>query len=382
MSAPPSRDAASLTVLADRCVQCGLCLPHCPTYRLDASEAESPRGRIAYVRAVATGLLPATSAGDRHLDHCLGCLRCEQACPAGVEYGDLLRLARTEQAKRHPLPIGRRLRLGLLARSRLLAGLLHIYRLTQPWLPEAWRRLPRPPGPTPLRQVSSKPQDDSAQNVAIFVGCIANTYETAVRVALQRCLQQAGVRLTPVVDQACCGTAATHAGDIALAKRLAETNRRAFAGHSTLLCLASGCRDLLRASLAGTTDVVDAIAFLHGLGDRLQFRPAEGRRVALHLPCTQRSDPTSMAALRALLARVPGLDLIELPDTGCCGAAGLHMLEEPQRATRLRQPLLAAFDGSGATELLSTNIGCRLHLGNGTTMTVRHPVELLAEFLA
>ena len=382
MPAPPSRDAASLPALADRCVQCGLCLPHCPTYRLDASEAESPRGRIAYVSAVATGLMPATPGGDRHLDHCLGCLRCEQACPAGVEYGDLLTLARAEQAKRRPLSIGRRLRLGLLARPRLLAGLLHIYRLTYPWLPASGRNLPRPPGPTARRDVSSKPRDDSAQEVAIFIGCVADTYETAVRAALQRCLQHAGIRLTPVVDQTCCGTAAAHAGATALAERLAETNRRAFAGHSTLLCLASGCRDVLRASLAGTSEVVDAFAFLHALGDRLRFRSAEGRRVALHLPCTQRGDPASTAALRALLARIPGLDLIELPDTGCCGAAGLHMLDEPDRAARLRQSLLAALADSGATELLSANIGCRLHLGNGTTMAIRHPVELIAEFLA
>lgn len=382
MPAPPSRDAASLPALADRCVQCGLCLPHCPTYRLDASEAESPRGRIAYVRAVATGLMPATSAGDRHLDHCLGCLRCEEACPAGVEYGDLLRLARAEQVKRRPLPIGRRLRLGLLARPRLLAGLLRIYRLAYPWLPASGRNLPRPPGQLRLLQGSSTFRDDRVREVAIFVGCVADAYEIPVRSALQRCLQHAGVRLTPVADQTCCGTAAAHAGDTAMAESLAETNRRAFASHPTLLCLASGCRDVLRTSLAGTSEVVDAFAFLHGLGERLRFRSGEARRVALHLPCSQRGDPASTAALRALLARVPGLDVIELPDTGCCGAAGLHMLDEPDRAARLRQPLLATLADSGATELLSANIGCRLHLGNGTRMAIRHPVELLAEYLA
>ena len=84
MAAPEARSSASLLALADRCVQCGLCLPHCPTYHLDATEAESPRGRIAYMKALAGGQLAPTEAGDLHLDHCLGCRRCESVCPAGV----------------------------------------------------------------------------------------------------------------------------------------------------------------------------------------------------------------------------------------------------------------------------------------------------------
>ena len=74
--------------------------------------------------------------------------------------------------------------------------------------------------------------------------------------------------------------------------------------------------------------------------------------------------------------------MVELPDTGCCGAAGLHQLAEPARAATFRQPLLDAFAASGATRLLSANVGCRLHLAGGTRLPVIHPIDFLAEHLA
>jgi glycolate oxidase iron-sulfur subunit len=109
--APAPRAAASggLAALADRCVQCGLCLPHCPTYRLDRSEAESPRGRIAWMKAVAEARIEPGPTGDLHLDHCLGCRRCEAVCPAGVAYGELLTGSRAAQAQRRRRPWRERL---------------------------------------------------------------------------------------------------------------------------------------------------------------------------------------------------------------------------------------------------------------------------------
>ncbi|GAB2489855.1 glycolate oxidase subunit GlcF [Arenimonas alkanexedens] len=356
--------------LADRCVQCGLCLPHCPTYGLDQSEAESPRGRIAYMRATLSGSLAPTAAGDTHLDHCLGCRRCERACPAGVEYGALLLGARALQTQRQPPPLRQRLAGWLLARPPLLGRLLDVYRIAGPWLPGPLRpALPAPARPQALPAASGRP------SVALFAGCIADRHESGSRAALARLLGAAGLDAVLPTGQGCCGAAAAHAGDAATATRLGEANRLAFQGHEQVLCLASGCLDSLLHSLDGR-QVEDALTALDRLGERLTFRPAAGR-VALHLPCTQRSGD----ALRRLLARVPGLDLVTLPDSGCCGAAGLHQVAFPARAAALRSPVHAALAASGATLLLSANIGCRLHLAQGLTIPVRHPLDFLAEHL-
>ena len=374
MAAPEARSSASLLALADQCVQCGLCLPHCPTYRLDATETESPRGRIAYMKALASGQLSPTEAGDLHLDHCLGCRRCESVCPASVQYGSLLAGSRASQFARVAPHKSGKLRLWLLASPRLLNALLKLYRALYPLLPAALRPIPRPPAASP---VTGKP----AASTALFVGCIAQPFEAPARAALVRLLAASGISVAIPDWQGCCGTAAVHAGNDRQARRLAAQNRDAFAGHSAVLSLASGCQETLQHSLENVAPVDDALAFVERHCASLRFRSARGRRVALHLPCTQRSVTRTDAALRRLLARVPDLELIELPDTGCCGAAGLHMLQEPQRAAALRAPLLQSLANSYAEELLSANIGCRLHLGNASDLRIRHPIEFLADLL-
>ena len=81
---------AALATEADRCVACGLCLPHCPSYRVARVEAESPRGRISLMRGLALGQLQPDAGLRAHLDHCLGCLNCQTVCPAQVDYDQLI----------------------------------------------------------------------------------------------------------------------------------------------------------------------------------------------------------------------------------------------------------------------------------------------------
>ena len=360
--------ATSLVALADQCVQCGLCLPTCPTYRLGQIEAESPRGRIALARGWALELIPATAAGETHLDQCLACRRCEVVCPAQVQYGALLLQARQQQRKRRPPSSRQRWLEALMARPRWLLRLLRAYHHLFPLLPPSWRPLPRPPAAVCVDAPGSG-------RVVLFTGCVARGYESGLQAAVQRLCASVGVTLAVPASQGCCGTLHAHAGDHAAAQALAASNRIAFAGSDTVLTLASGCHE---AVASATGNACDALDFLAARADALRFRPAP-IRVALHLPCTQRNVVGSAAATRALLARVPGLEVVGLDaGLGCCGAAGSQMLTDPARAAAFRQPLLDQLAGSGAHCVLSANIGCRLHLGNGTALPVWHPLEFLA----
>jgi glycolate oxidase iron-sulfur subunit len=285
-----------------------------------------------------------------------------------VEYETLLVGARARQFERRTPPLKARLAAGLLARPGLLQTIDPLAR--------AIGALPSLPAD---RQDDFKTPAPARGRVSLFVGCVAGSYERGTRQALARLLAATGFDAQTPSGQTCCGTAAAHLGDQQTATDLAARNRAAF-GPDPVLSLASGCQHVLAQTLAGRALVVDAVEFLEREGADLKFRPAHGK-VALHLPCTQRIAKTD-AALRRLLARIPELDLIELPDTGCCGAAGLHMLIEPERAGKIRAPLLDALAASGAKELLSANIGCRLHLANGTKIPARHPIDFLAEHLA
>ena len=373
--APPS---ARLVALADQCVQCGLCLNACPTYRLDGLETESPRGRIALARHWARATIEPTPASDAHLDHCLGCRACEVVCPAGVRYGPLLVEARASQRSRRPPGRLERVIEALVARPHMLAALLDIYRRLFPLLPAELRRLPRPP----LAGTPSAPAQSSDDEAAVFIGCVAQAYEGPLRAASVRLCAATGVAVRMTQGQGCCGTLHAHAGDTGHANELAQRNRNAFDGARVVLTLASGCHEAVAQALQDTADVVDALAFLAARADHLTFRTVR-ERVALHFPCTQRNVVRSDAATRALLARVPGLEVVTLDaGFGCCGAAGTQMLTDPARAAAYRAPLLDQLATSGATRLLSANIGCRLHFANAARVPVQHPLEFLAECLA
>lgn len=380
---PATPTVEALLGMADRCVQCGLCLPRCPTYQVERSEAESPRGRIQYARAVASGQLPPTAGGDAHLDACLGCGRCEAACPAGVPYLDLLDATRAQQRQRRAPGWRQRLAEHLAARPRRFDRLLGAYRLAWPLLP--WRPLPRPPAATPALP--------SAGGTAVFEGCVARRYEGPARAALARLAEAIGEPLCAPAGQGCCGALHRHAGDPATADALAAANRAAFAGHATVLTLATGCHAAVAGALAGAgadaaareaaavATAEDALAWLAARADALPPLRASTLTVALHRPCSQAASPAGAPALAALLARIPGLRVVALPDAGCCGAGGTRALHDAGGAARHAAPLLAATRAAGADRLLSTNIGCRLHLTPLAGVPVQHPLDFLAEHL-
>lgn len=390
---PPKRIAA----LADQCVQCGLCLPVCPTYGLDRNEAESPRGRIAIAAALAKGQASPTEALREHLDHCLGCLSCEKVCPANVRYGELLvetrallgpsprRPEREIALIKHPTRWRRLRRLGDWIGLRRWAPAVAARLPERSALRSALSLWPRTPLPTPP-SAPAIPEHADAETVALFPGCIASVEDAEALRAAGILLRAAGYRVVEL-PAFCCGAMDLHGGASAEAAKAAGHVQQAWAdaGATHLVTVTPGCIGTLRQALPKVA-VADPFALLAARAERLNFRPLH-TRAAVHLPCTQSNVARSDSALMSLLKRVPGLDLAMLAKPPhCCGAAGTHVLEFPERAARLRDDTLRQVAALAPTLLLSSNIGCRLHLaagmdGAGRSWPHQHPLVLLAQQL-
>ena len=417
------RDCANLARqcrdISDRCVMCGLCLPHCPTYTLERNEAESPRGRIALIKALASSSLTADEALVGRLEHCLQCRRCEAVCPAKVPFGKLMDLAKALLFKRrdvsltgvpgwlHWLVSSRALRRWVALKIRLyrISGLQWLLRRSGilkaagldglDFLLSAVSALPFRMKQSATRsdrradrQADRQADRRADRRVALFTGCVAEIFDRETLWASRRLLEAAGVAVDIPPRQTCCGALHQHAGDDAAARRFIAKNAAAFSAESprVVVSCASGCGAQLKEheSALGIRHF-DIHAYLRAHSASLEFMPLE-RTIALHTPCTMDSCLGEASAVAEMLGRVPGLRIESLPNAGCCGAAGAYMLTQPHIARSLLKRTLESFGKTGAKTLVSSNVGCIVHFRQafarrGAQVEVTHPATLLARRL-
>jgi glycolate oxidase iron-sulfur subunit len=410
---PGGLDIATYTRSLD-CVHCGLCLPACPTHQVLGVEADSPRGRIYLMRALAEGRVEDPEAIRPFLDRCLDCRACETACPSGVRYGEILETVRADLERRRPKsgPAGWLVR-GLLwhvvARQRRLRLAFAIGRAAERlglrWLatrlgllPKALAMLapPIPPGRErrPLRTGLHQPPTGVPRRgvrVALFTGCVMEPLFGRVNHATLRLLLANGFDVLVPAAQRCCGALLVHAGRPDRARELARANVTAFADVDVVVNNSAGCGCAMKeyghllADEAGRRFAAkcrDVCEFLAEVG--LSATPAEHRqRVAYDDPCHLCHGQGVRSQPRALLAQVPGLELVphDRPED-CCGSAGIYNLLQPELAAEIGRRKAERLRAAGADLVVTGNPGCMLQIDGqlralGHPMPVRHPVELL-----
>jgi glycolate oxidase iron-sulfur subunit len=380
------------------CVHCGLCLAACPTYIQTAHEADSPRGRIQLIRGLADGIVSPTPSVRNHLDTCLDCRACESACPSNVVYHELIEAYRIGIDQKFPPS-----QLQRLYRWLCFHILVHPTRLKLALLPV--RLLQRidlfksiPPGPLWPRQFTPQSTGAGKATVALFPGCVGSVMFDSVNRKAAALLNAAGANVISPPSQTCCGAIHYHGGAVEPAEQRARQNINAIPLDKVdfIVSTAAGCGAMLKEYDLLLRDDPNyaqrAVAFASKVRDITQVLDELGLPPMTHsVPITATyHDACHLAhaqkvklAPRKLLAQIPGLKLIPLPESDtCCGAAGTYFLTQPEMAQKLAQRKLANIAATGAGTCIAANAGCALHLqrqaaAHGKTIKVVHPVDLL-----
>jgi glycolate oxidase iron-sulfur subunit len=402
------------------CVHCGLCLPACPTYTQTGHEGESPRGRIQLMLGLAERKIEPTPSVRAHLDLCLDCRGCETACPSGVVYHELLedtrgRLAATERKSGQDRLMRRlffhvfvhptRLKLALLpARILQKLGIYALFRksgltrLLPPRLRKMEQMLPPAgrlwPARLPPQVVAA---GKAARTVGFFPGCIGSVLADDVNRMAVELLAAAGADVVIPPSQTCCGAIHHHNGAHHPAADMARRNVDAFPAVDCIATTVAGCGAMLReydfllrddARYAARSrdfvrNVRDITEVLLDLRLEAHLKHPVNKTVTYHDACHLAHAQKVTAAPRKLLAAIPGLKLIPLPESDmCCGAAGTYNLDHPEMATQLAERKLRNIASTAAPVLAAGNVGCSMHIAAAARecnqpLRVVHPVELL-----
>ena len=422
------------------CIHCGLCLEACPTYTITGDENDGPRGRLYLMRAVGEGRLANDSAAfERHIDRCLGCRACEQVCPAGVEYGQLLEAARGELFESgaargfsykvirlllkhvwlHPsrlrfaFSMARLFRDAGLARVLLKSGIAKLLpgrlEFSLALLESSAPKLSKALG---LREAAVHPalpngnsHETPGHQTMLFTGCVGEGLFSRVNQATTRVLQANGFAVQVPTQQVCCGALHAHAGDLAGARILARRNIEAFRGAGSaeetgtnIVTNAGGCGAMLASygHLLAPDDMFAEQA--HEFSARVrdvsqQLGPVApkagagvtGQAVTYDSSCHLLYGQHAGEAPLQMLGAVSELNFSRLEGSErCCGGAGIYNLLEPDLSHEVLEEKLANIQKTGAAILATGNPGCQMHIGagamlSGRDLTVCHPVELLDE---
>lgn len=398
-------------------MRCGMCLPHCPTYKETFLETASPRGRVALVRKFQEGELPASEKMLEYLSLCLDCQACASACPCGVNAGELVAQFRCEkkegeglsamedlilrklvphpdrlEAATAPLRLYQRTGLQKVVRS------LGVLKMFPPPLSRMEGLLPELPA-APLRQTLNEITPAVGQEkgtAGFFLGCVMSLVFSEASLATVKLLSALGYRVITPKDQKCCGAPNMLGHDRQGLVKAASYNTELFEAHALdfVVTDCGGCGAELKKYGHHLKGREDATSFSAKVRDISEVLAGEAEalkpllkplplKVTYHDPCHISHCQGIRSEPRALIKMIPGIDFRELPEAdSCCGSAGTYNIEKPEMSDRVLNRKVANVHKTGAEYLVTGNPGCLLQLKKSLSesspkVKVIHLTELL-----
>ncbi|WP_136525934.1 (Fe-S)-binding protein [Geomonas ferrireducens] len=399
------------------CMRCGMCLPHCPTYKETFLETASPRGRVALVRKFQDGELVESEKFLEYVSLCLDCQACASACPCGVNAGELVAEFRCERKNEKGLSLMEDMVLRKLVphpdRLEAATAPLRLYQKTGlqkvvrslgllKMFPEALGRmeglLPKLPD-APLRQTIKEvtPAVGKEKGTAgFFLGCVMSLIFSEASLATVTLLSALGYKVVTPKDQKCCGAPNMLGHDMEGLKDAARFNTDLFESHDLdfVVTDCGGCGAELKkyghhldgeegatTFSAKVRDISEVLAGEAGaLKELLKPLPL---KVTYHDACHIAHCQGIRSQPRTLINLIPGIDFRELPEAdACCGSAGTYNIEKPEMSDRVLSRKVLNVQKTGADYLVTSNPGCLLQLKKALSeatppVKVIHLTELL-----
>jgi L-lactate dehydrogenase complex protein LldE len=235
--------------------------------------------------------------------------------------------------------------------------------------------------------------------VKLMLTCLCDAFYGEVGIAAVRVLEHAGCTVEFPKDQTCCGQPPYNAGDWAASRKVAEHWKATFGDDAPIVTPSSSCAAMVREGYGllfpgePHRKVYELAEFLvHHLGiERWPIgfspEPLQKSRMAFHRACHSRGlglkDEQEM-----LLRRTPGIELIPIdaPEQ-CCGFGGAFSIGHPTVSAGIGNEKLRTVLESGATTLVSGDMGCLMHLRGliqkqGFNIETKHYAEVLADAIS
>ncbi len=380
------------------CVHCGFCNATCPTYELLGDELDGPRGRIYLIKDMLE-TQKVEPVAVTHLDRCLTCRACETTCPSGVEYSQLLEIARDY--------VSRNYRRGLLDRIKrrwLIRTVPHKQRFRR-WvrlgravrwlLPRRLREMLPPAVPATLLQATPRVSAAVATgSVLLLNGCVQQITTPQVNAALRELLAARSIAVVELAEEGCCGALELHLGEepggLAAMRKMLDDIAPWLDEVDAVISTASGCGVTLKdypRLLADDATYGELARRLHDklldVGEYLLSLDLSWRKrdevlaVALHQPCTLQHGQKLGDEARRLLQNA-GYDLVAVRDEhSCCGSAGTYSLLQGELSRELRDQKIGCLEAGRPDVIATSNVGCHTHLAVSASVPVVHWIELL-----
>jgi len=406
-----------------QCMHCGLCLPTCPTYELTALEKYSPRGRIRMIKAIADGDMTITENFIESIGFCLNCQACVTACPAGVQYGQLVEAAQLhiehhvyEQGKGSRLKrfilnwvfadLKRLQRMGLFMRLYQRSGLEKLIQKTR-LLKVVSKKLhdmsfmaPVVPGRMVYRSSNHAPVEKRNIRVGVLTGCVQDVFFNTINQDTIDVLKINGFDVFIPKESYCCGSVHGHNGNLDMARILARKNIEVFekAAVDYVVMNAAGCGAYMKDYVHLLHDDPEYTERAHSFSKKVKdfsellaeqgwIKPEgiQKIKVTYHEPCHLVHAQKISQQPRQIIQSIPGIEFIELPEaTWCCGSAGIYNIIRYDDSMWVLERKMKNIAATGAEYVLTGNPGCMIQLMYGikkfgVPVQVVHPVTLLKQ---